>query len=181
MVNYLKTHVMYLIVIGLALLGGRVWLQEHDARLRAELAIKPLQDQVATLQQQIRSNDQQAAVSKAKVVQVVQAIKTTAQAIAQIPSLSGVELHPRPAISTDTVGITVDALPLARELGQCKQDQIDLGACRLNYAACQQISDQKDQILKLATKKPSFWKRLYGQVKEVTIVGAVAFVAGKIL
>jgi hypothetical protein len=170
--QYLSTHVFYVVVIAVALLCGRAWLQEHDARVLAEQQIKQSEQQVEGLQKQIQVTDAAAQQQISTLRALTAKTKTPQQAIAAIPSLSDVPLNSRPGPTSSTV--VVDAVPLFQELAQCKQDAVELNACQSDYKAEVAIAAQKDDEIKTLKKKPRFWKRLVSTLKTALIGGAAA-------
>lgn len=184
--TYLKTHVFYVCLIVVFSLAGYYWVQEHDARVVAEQVakqseadVKTLQASVQTLQQQITSNDAKAAADKAALLKALAAVKTPAQAVAALPDVSNLPLHSRISVDNPTQ-VSVDAVPLFQELNQCKQDAVDLTACRSDLTAQKQIDADKDKQLadkntEIAAlkKKPSVWKRVLGRIKSGVIDFAI--------
>jgi hypothetical protein len=175
--NYLKTHIFYIAIIAMVLISGRVWLQEHDARVLAEQQIKVSEATVKTLQAQIADTQAQADKTIAAIKAKVVIVKTPAQAIAAIPEVSSLPLNSRPAPDG---GVTVDAVPLFQTLAQCKEDAVQLNACTVNSKAKDDIITQKDLEITALKKKPGFWTRLKSQGK-AAIVGAVMFEGLKIV
>lgn len=161
---YAHTHLFYIILITGGVLGFRVWLQEHDARVAAEQVVKQQETVVANLQTQIAATQTQA-VEKVQVIkQVVQKATTTTDVVKTLPTLTVLPLNPQP-VPNSLDDVQVAALPLLQLAGQAKEDEIQL-------AACQQVSGLKDQQLtaknaEIATlkKKPAFFKRLTGTLK----------------
>lgn len=170
--QYLGTHLFYIAVIAIALLCGRAWIGEHDARLLAEQQIKKSEQQVVDLQKQIATNDA-AATKQLSILQTQQQqTKTPQQAIAAIPTLADIPLNARPG---PTLGTTVvDIMPLFQELNECKQDAVKLNACQSDYKAEVAIVAQKDDQIKALTKKPRFWKRVASTLKTVLFGAAAA-------
>lgn len=175
--NYLKTHLFYVVLIVVGLICGRVWLQEHDARVLAEQQIKVSEATVKTLQAQIVDTQAQADKTIATIKAKVIIVKTPAQAIAAIPEVSSLPLNSRPAPDG---GVTVDAVPLFQELAQCKEDAVQLNACTVESKKKDEIIGQKDLEITALKKKPGFWTRLKGQGK-AAIFGAVVFEGLKIV
>jgi hypothetical protein len=170
--QYLGTHLFYIVVIAIAILCGRAWLQEHDARVLAEQEIRKSEQQVEDLQKQIATNDAAATKQLSALQTQRQQTKTPQQAIAAIPTLSDVPLNARPG---PTLGTTVvDIMPLFEELSECKQDAVKLNACQSDYKAEVAIAAQKDDQIKALTKKPRLWKRFVSTLKTAAIGGVVA-------
>lgn len=169
--TFLKTHLFYVILIVVGLLAFRGWLQEHDARLASDQTVKVAEAKVADLQQQIVAVNAAAAKQVQVVVKQIEAVKTPAQAITAIPTLSDLPLNSRPAVDSPTA-VTVDAIPLAQELAECRVTKINLDACTANLGNETAIVTQK-QLQIVALQKPSFWKRVTGTLKTVGIGAAI--------
>jgi thiamine biosynthesis protein ThiC len=175
--NYLKTHIFYIALIAVGIIAGRAWLLEHDARVAAEVMAKQAETSVKVLQQSIADNDAKTAATIAALQQALAKIKTPAQAIAAIPSVSGLPINSRPAIDNPTQ-VSVDAVPLYQELNQCKQDAVSLNSCQADLKAEKEIVEQKDVEIKALRKKPSFFKRVIGAAKAVGIGIGIGLLLG---
>jgi hypothetical protein len=185
-INFLKTHLFYILLIAGMVLAGRMWLQEHDARVLAEQTVKAresdvkvLQSNIVTVTQQMQANDAKAASSIAALQKALASVKTPTQAIAAIPSVSDLPLHSRVAVDNPTQ-VSVDALPLFQELNECKQDAVQLQACTMDLASQKQIDADKDKQIadknaeiKALTKKKSLFKRIVGRIKDGLIDFAI--------
>lgn len=157
--TYAKTHLFYLVVIGLALFLGHLWLSEHDQRMVALATIKQQEVTVADLKTQIATAQAQAAQKVQVVKEVVQAAKTPTEVAAAIPSLTDLPLTTRP-VPDSPVDVTVAAQPLLQLAGEAKTAEVQL-------ATCQQVSDLKDKQLAAKDaevaalkKKPRFLTRV---------------------
>lgn len=183
--NYIKTHLFYILLVLGLVVAGRVWLHEHDARVAAEFAVKAdeskvkdLQSSIDVLKKSIVDNDNKAAADRAALQQALKSVKTAPQAIAAIPSVSDVPLNIRPA--TDPNQVSVDAVPLYQELNQCRQNSVTLGACqrdlenetKIEEAQVSQLGLKDDEIKQLK-KKPRFFKRLWGVAKTASVGGGI--------
>ena len=166
MPTWIRTHFFYISLIAVGLVFAHAWIGEHDQRLLSDQAVKAAQAQVQTLQQQIVTEQKQAAATIAGIQAKVILVKTPAQAIAAIPDVSSLPLNTRPAADG---GVTVDAVPLFQELSQCRIDAVNAASCSQQSAQKDQIiSEQKTEIVALK-KKPSFWKRVKSTAKAVGI------------
>lgn len=167
MLEYLKkfalTHITYLVIIGIALIGFHSWQTEHDARLLASQQAKVAEATISGLQQQIVATNAAATKQVQVITKIVRDVQTPAQAVAAIPQLTDAPLNPAPA--PNPTQVSVDAIPLVQILAQAKQDSIELGACRSNETADQQIIAQKQTEIVALKKKPSFWHRVGGTLK----------------
>ena len=125
----------------LALCGGFVvFLREHDARVRAEFALKDAQGRISERKEQ--------AESQVKAMQErAKHVKTPAQAIEAIPQVVNLPLPIRRLDSLPGVSIAPDApsavknsavveepsiKPLYDKLEQCAEEHILFGACQAN-------------------------------------------------
>ena len=163
---WIRTHLFYIALIGMGLVFIHSYLSEHDARLLSDSAVKAAQAQVQTLQEQIASEQKQAAATVAAIQQKVVLVKTPAQAIAALPDVSTLPLNSRPAPDG---GVTVDALPLFQELSQCKIDAVNAASCSQQSVAKDQIITAQTAEIKALKKKPSLWHRVIGTAKAVGI------------
>lgn len=181
--THLSTHVGYLVVIGVVLLAGRLWLQEHDARLRADAQVKAAQSTIDTLKQQ-QTEVSNAAKSQVIVLQKeAAAVQTPAQAVkalaAPVPELQPVSAPLNTEVLPDAPDrVSVEALPLYQTLNSCKQDAINLGACSKELDFQNQIDAQKDVQITALKKKPGFFHRLGRAAKIIGCAGAGGALGG---
>ncbi len=178
--TYLKTHAMYLILIGLAIMVGRYYLHEHDARVLAEASMRQSELTVKTLQQQITDNDTRSQQQIAHLLWQRQAVvKSPAAAIRAIPSLETLPLNARP-VTAEPTAVMVDVVPLAQTLIDFQTLKVDDTQCRSDLTAEQKIVTQQDAQIKVLTKKRGFWRRLWGYTKTALVAGAIGYGAGKL-
>lgn len=170
--NYVKTHAMYIVLIGLGLIGFHSWLTEHDSRVQAETTVRESVARVKDLQAQVVSISTQRDVKVAAIVAAAAKVKTPAQAITGIPEVSNVPLNAR-AVPDLPTAVTVEAQPLYAELAQCRVTEVKLNACEQTAQVNAQVV--KEQVLQITAlkKRPSFWRRVGGQVKTALIGGLV--------
>jgi hypothetical protein len=173
--TYIATHLFYIMLIGITLVGVKAWVSEHDARLLSDQAAKAAQVNIVSLQQQIDIERAQAAAAIAVIKAKAAQVKTPAQAIAAIPDVSALPLNARPAPDG---GVTVDAVPLFQELAQCKEDAVSLNSCTQQSTAKDQIITAKDAEIKALKKKPSFFHRVLAIAKAVGVGVAIGAVLG---
>lgn len=170
--HWILSHLVWIVAVSIALVLGHSYLAEHDARLQADAQIKLSEANIKTLTDQIAANDAAAAQKTQTIVKIVHDAVTPAQQIAAIPQLSDVTLNARivpSLVPSDPPQVAVDLAPLVAELGQCKQDAVQLNACQVDLTAEKAIAgQQKDEIVALK-KKPGFWKRVTGTLKAVGI------------
>jgi hypothetical protein len=176
--TYAKTHLFYILLIAGALVGAHVWLQEHDARVKADDVIKQQQSVVALLQQQIVTNNTQAAAKVVTITKVVHAARTPAQVVQALPQITEVPLEARVAVDNPSQ-VSVDALPLVTLLGQAKVDAVNLAACTVDLKAETAIVVAKDSEIVALKKKPKFLRRVIGIAKAVGVgVGIGLLISG---
>lgn len=178
--SHVATHVFYIVGIAFMVLCGRIWLQEHDARMATDAKLAVSQKQEQALQAQITQLNAQAAVKVAAVKKQVAAIKTTPQAIAAIPSLSSLPLMER-AIPAIPDAVAVNAVALAQELGECKEAEINLGACEQTNTRMAEIHTEDQQQIMVLRKKPKFWRRVGSTIKSGSIFISIGVVIAKVL
>lgn len=185
MTAYLKTHLVYLIIIAIGLLAFHSWLREHDDKLAALQQEKISETKIADLQ---RSNTQlaaQTAASDAKAAQMVDALKTAVakvktpeQAVAALPKVIDLTQFPINArvIPNDPTNVTVAAIPLFQALTDCTETKIELAACstaRTNantqLANDREIVNQKDDEIAALKQPKKFWSRMLGTAKAVGV------------
>lgn len=175
MPTYIKTHIWYLVLIGVGLLAFHSWLQEHDQRLMAEQTARVAEQKFEDFQKQVDAVNAVASQKVQVIERQIESVKTPAAAIAGIPDVSTLPLHAVPVPSVPGA-VQVDALPLYQELAACQINTVKLDACTQSSAIKdQQITEQKQAIA--ALKRPvGFWHRFYGALKYVGIgvgIGAV--------
>jgi len=148
------------------------WLAEHDARLRAEIGVKDAQVQIDALKQQIGARQAETQKQVQVVVKEVQAAKTPAQQIEEIPKLATQDLKPEPLPDAPSA-VKVELEPLVAQLEQCKIDAIKLGSCQQEVADHLQIEAQQDKQVDLLKKRPGFWARTFSDSKKLLLGGAI--------
>jgi hypothetical protein len=181
LINYLKTkatgHVLGIALAALACAGGYSWLQEHDARLLAEAAVKASNDRIAVLEKDKQDIIRAGQLQLANLQKQAEAVKTPAQAIAAIPSVSPVPLNPAPLPDAPSA-VKVDAIPLFQALSQCKQGAVNLGTCQQQLKIETQVEAEKDTQIKALEHKPAFWKR-FGKIAACGTLEAAPFIITK--
>lgn len=157
-------------------LCGAAWLEEHDARIKAEVTVQASQTQIDSLQKQKDAADSAAKQQIAALQKQAKAVKTPAQAVQAIPALTDVPLNMRQVPGLPDA-VTVDALPLFQQLNECKQDAVNLSACSTKLDLEQKIDADKDVQITALKKKPGFWTR----VKDTAITVGIGVAAGYVL
>lgn len=178
--SHTALHVFYGAIIIILGVMAHVWLQEHDARVVAEQTIKVSQQHEKDLEAQI-STLSSVAESQKRVIQVqVAAVKTVPQAIAAIPTLSDLPLNARPIPSMPD-DVAVNAVALTQELGACRQDRIDLGACQKTIVLKDEIHGEDQKQITALKEKPKFWKRVKGDLRNGSILIGIGALLAKVL
>lgn len=166
--QYAATHLFYIILLIGGVVAFRVWLNEHDARLKAEETVQESQAKVADLQQQIVAVNNAAAQKVQTIVKIVHDAQTPAQVVLAAPQLTDLPLNTRVA-PDNPAQVSVDAQPFIQLLGQAKEDAINLKACEDTAVLKDQQLDEKDKQIATLTKKPSFFHRVLTVAKTVGI------------
>jgi hypothetical protein len=173
--NWLKAnagkHIEALIIAGALVFFGRLWLQEHDARLQADAADKTAETTIASLQKQQTQVTQAAKIQVVQLQAAAQAVQTPAEAFKALPEVEPVPLH-ADTLPTEPERATVDVLPLYQTLNACKQDAVNLAACTTTLDLEKRITTQKDVEITALKKKPNFFHRLGKVAKVVACAGA---------
>jgi hypothetical protein len=182
--NFLKTnagHVLGAILAVVAIIVFHSWIAEHDARIKAEDAIKTAQTQIAGLEQQQTQTASQAAVQVTTLQKQAKAVVTVKQAEDALPTVE-TDLHPEALpdpnaapLQDASQKIAVDAVPLYQELNSCRQCSVNLGAAQTELALQKQIDVEKDTEIKALKAKPSFWHRVKTTAETVGIGVAVGY------
>lgn len=175
--TYAKTHIFYLVLIAIAVCCSHLWLQEHDARVKADGVVKQQEIVVSTLQQQIAASNAAAAAKIKTIVKIVHGAATPAQVVQAAPQLTDVPLNTRVA-SDNPSQVSVDALPFVQLLGQAKEDAVNLAACEVNLTDETTIASAKQTEIAALKKKPSFFKRVVSVAKAVGIGVGVGLLLG---
>lgn len=173
MIQYLKTHVFYVAILLVLLVAGRSWLLEHDARLLSDQQAKISEARVETLQQQIDANQVAAQATISLLKKQSAMVKTASQAIIAIPDVSTLPLNSRP-LPDNPNQVAVDAVPLYQTLNQCKQDAVELNACKENAKLTTEQLVEKDTEIKALKKPKKFWSRVGSTLK----TGGVGVILG---
>lgn len=175
--TFLVSHLVWVVALAVALLVGHAWLAEHDARLAAETQIKTSEANVKNLTTQIATTNA-AAVQKVQVItRVIHDVQTPAQAVAAFPQITDAPLNARVA-PDNPAQVSVDAVPLAQALGECRIEKTDLDACQANLVAETAIVAEKTKEIATLKKPKSFFRRVGGTAKAVGIGIGVGLLLG---
>lgn len=151
-------------------------LQEHDARILADAAVKASQARISTLEQD-KAAIQKTTDTKVIVIQQKAAeVKTPAAATAAIPEVSNVPLNARPLPDMPNA-VAVDAVPLYQELAACRVTDAKLEGCTELRAKDAGILGEKDVQIKALKSKGSFWKRAERTAEALAIGAAIGYAA----
>jgi hypothetical protein len=195
------------VVLGLAIvLGGYEWLQEHDARLKAESTQVAQQQVIATAQKSI---DQ----AKADQAQTASDLKTQLAAIASqrtivvTPQQAAAVANTLPNLPAHVQVQQVPATPTAPASQQivipqadipafqaykldCDESSAKLTACSLNAASAAVIQQATTNQLAAVTKERdtweatakggTFWQRFRHDAIQIGVTAGVAYAAGRL-
>jgi len=195
------------VVLGLAIvLGGYEWLQEHDARLKAESTQVAQQQVIATAQKSI---DQ----AKADQAQTASDLKTQLAAIASqrtivvTPQQAAAVANTLPNLPAQVQVQQVPATPTAPATQQivipqadipafqaykldCDASSAKLTACSLNAASAAVIQQGTASQLAAVTKERdtweatakggTFWQRFKHDAIQIGVTAGVAYAAGRL-
>ena len=195
------------VVLGLAIvLGGYEWLQEHDARLKAESVQSAQQQVIATVQKSI---DQ----AKADQAQTASDLKTQLAAIASqrtivvTPQQAAAVANTLPNLPAQVQVQQVPATPTAPATQQivipqadipafqaykldCDASSAKLTACSLNAASAAVIQQATTNQLAAVTKERdtweatakggTFWQRFRHDAIQIGVTAGVAYAAGRL-
>jgi len=195
------------VVLGLAIvLGGYEWLQEHDARLKAESTQVAQQQVIATAQKSI---DQ----AKADQAQTASDLKTQLAAIASqrtivvTPQQAAAVANTLPNLPAQVQVQQVPATPTAPATQQivipqadipafqaykldCDASSAKLTACSLNAASAAVIQQGTASQLAAVTKERdtweatakggTFWQRFRHDAIQIGVTAGVAYAAGRL-
>ena len=195
------------VVLGLAIvLGGYEWLQEHDARLKAESVQSAQQQVIATVQKSI---DQ----AKADQAQTASDLKTQLAAIASqrtivvTPQQAAAVANTLPNLPAQVQVQQVPATPTAPATQQivipqadipafqaykldCDASSAKLTACSLNAASAAGIQQGTASQLAAVTKERdtweatakggTFWQRFKHDAIQIGVTAGVAYAAGRL-
>lgn len=186
----------------LAIFGVRIWLGEHDARLKAEATVSTNQKAISdadakekSLAAEMAARDQAAAAREATIMDAVKNLKTTQQIVpfvqkeiapgAPTPITINIPKATKDDPTPDAMMVIPQAdLPAIRDrLTKCDLDAIDVQTCRGD-------STTKSDQLKVAGTKLSamtnerdayktelaggtFWRRTKTAAKYIAIGGAI--------
>lgn len=195
------------VVLALAIvLGGYEWIQEHDARLKAE-SVQSAQQQVIAVAQ--KSIDQ----AKADQVQTASDLKSQLAAIASqrtivvTPQQAAAVANTLPNLPAQVQVQQVPATPTAPATQQivipqadipafqayklsCDESNARLSACTLSAATSAIIQEGTDAKLSAVTKERdtwkatakggTFWQRFKHDAVQIGITAGVAYAAGRL-
>ena len=195
------------VVLGLAIvLGGYEWLQEHDARLKAESTQVAQQQVIATAQKSI---DQ----AKADQAQTASDLKTQLAAIASqrtivvTPQQAAAVANTLPNLPAHVQVQQIPATPTAPASQQivipqadipafqaykldCDESSAKLTACSLNAASAAVIQQATTSQLAAVTKERdtweatakggTFWQRFRHDAIQIGVTAGVAYAAGRL-
>jgi hypothetical protein len=182
LIDNIKTHLGYVALIGVlgtgTYLGVHSWIQEHDARIRAEEIAKAADTQVLSLQKSIADRDKVAAEQVAPVVKIIREVQTVPQAVAALPQVVNTPLAAPVKVQPDNSVLIPepDVLPLFQQVADDKVCRIQLDTATKDLADTQGIVKQREAEIATLKKPRGFWKRVGSTLKTVAVgigIGAV--------
>jgi hypothetical protein len=168
-------HVPALIVAAVIVFGGRLWLQDHDARLRAESTVKQAEEAVRGLQAQQMAIQKTTATKLVVLHDKAISVDTPSKAI-QATTETAPELAAVPL--PDPERVSVKAEPLYQDLNEAAQNKVKLDGCEDSLSLQKQITAEKDKEVIAERKKPTFLHRLGKAAKVVGCAGAGGLLGG---
>ncbi|HZP06752.1 MAG TPA: hypothetical protein VFB43_17770 [Terracidiphilus sp.] len=172
MIEWLKAnagkHVEALVIAVALVFGGRLYLQEHDARMQADAQVKAAQTAIDSLQKQQTAVQTQAAKEVVVLQERAASVQTAPQAVQALQSDPQVKaVLPDLAALPDSPNVSVNSLDLFKGANQCEQCAVNLAAEQKQLDLQKQIDVQKDTEIAALRKKPSFLHRFLGAAKVV--------------
>lgn len=181
MIQWLKDnaskHIEALVIAGALVFFGRMYLQEHDARLQADTQVKAAQTAIDSIQKQAAALQ---AVASQKVVvlqkeaatvktpeEAVQVVTTPERLATVAPPL---DVKPE-ALPGDPGRVSVEALPLYQDFSTCKQCSVELDATKQALDLQKAVDKDKDVQITALKKKPGFGQRM---LKGLKVIGCAA-------
>jgi hypothetical protein len=171
--HFILSHLVWIVLAVSGVIGWHYWLQEHDARVAADNAIKVQEATVKSLQQQIVDRDAQAAKQQQVIVKVVHDTVTPAQAVQNLPQVVTAPL-PAPVTATPMGDMLIpqpDVMPIFQQLADDKICRSQLDTCTQDLNDTKAIVAAKDTEIVALKKKPTFWHRI-GHDLKVLAIGA---------
>ena len=195
------------VVLGLAIvLGGYEWLQEHDARLKAESTQVAQQQVIATAQKSIDQakadqaqtasdlKTQLAAIASQRTIVVTpQQAAAVANTLPNLPAHVQVQQVPATATAPASQQIVIPQADIpafqAYKL-DCDASSAKLTACSLNAASAAVIQQGTASQLAAVTKERdtweatakggTFWQRFKHDAIQIGVTAGVAYAAGRL-
>ncbi len=177
----LAVAVPLILLAGFLLFAGYGWLQEHDARLKAQTQTAQQQQQIDAIKQQQAAAQQQLTAKLTSIEKQKQQPATAAQLVSEARGLMPSLPQPlqvksataNPALpdapSAQTVVIPEADFKSIRDAElTCEEDTAKLAACQTESAASQQqlkLTAQQRDEWKMAAKGGSLWHRALGAAK----------------
>ena len=195
------------VVLGLAIvLGGYEWLQDHDARLKAESTQTAQQQVIATAQksiEQAKADEEQtvsslqaqlaAIASQRTVVVTPPQAAAVANTLPNLPAQVQVQQVPATPTAPATQQIVIPQADIpafqAYKL-DCDASSAKLTACSLNAASAAVIQQGTTNQLAAVTKERdtweatakggTFWQRFKHDAIQICVTAGVAYAAGRL-
>lgn len=173
--TFILSHMLWIIAIGVGLIGYHSWLVEHDQRIAAQAAITSAESQVKTLEQEIQQRDQQTAQAVAPIVKIIHDTVTVPQAIAALPQVVNQPL-PAPVLPAPNNAVIIpepDIIPLFDQVADDKVCRQLLTTSQADFLTETSIVTQKNAEIVALKKKPKFWSRVKSTLKVLGIGAAI--------
>lgn len=178
--TYAKTHLFYIILIVVGVVAFNSWRQEHDARLLADQKVSQNAQLVKSLEDGIASRDSALAAAVKPIQVVVAAAKTPQQVVEAVPKIAP-ELAPSLDVkAVDATHVQVDSQGFIGLLGKYETLSKEEAACQADYADEQRKTAALTDSVKELKKKPRFWKRVGGTIKQVALGIAAGFILAEV-
>lgn len=176
---YAKTHLFYIVLILVGLVGFRAWSSEHDRAVKADALVSASESRVKALEDEVTAVKAAAARQVQVIVKERDAIKTPVQALPVVDAFDPA-LKPR-ILPENPSQVSVDAVTLAKDLEACRIDRVNLGACTKELELKdREIVEKTDQVTQLK-KKPRLFKRFTDGLKSGAVWTAVGITIAKVL
>lgn len=171
--DYIKTHVAYLVMFAVVAFAAWKWLGEHDSLLRAEQTEKLLEKDVEQLRKDQADRDKAAQEKIALLQRLAAKVQTPAQVVQALPQVVDLPKQPTLTPSEDLLFPKESVLPLFHQLAEGKECAVELVAVKADLKDEKAVSSKKQEELdgyKKAAGHKSFFGKLWGGTKAVVPV-----------
>lgn len=159
---WILSHLIWIVALAVAILLGRSYMSEHDARLRADEQIKASKVLIKSLQDHQTATDAAAAQKVQVITRIVHDAVTPVQVVAALPKIdtdlaTKLDAH---IVPNDPTDVQVNAPALIAVVGDLKTSQVQLGACQSDLADQKKITAADNDTITALKAKPKFWARM---------------------